>query len=206
MSTTQIDKLNKHPADIYFSLKLTVFCQCCLQPLARDELFLLSISVLGSRNVVKDPFMRIPDTKLFMSQLSPIAREQLLPELKLGQILQARVLSENLNGNIKLQIGNSKVIAQTQLAATPGQTLTLQVDKTGPLPELKLLALTSMQEIQTQAIKSVLPRQRPLSELFANLLDFNRSPESNAASRETKQAIQSLISRLLSTEHPKFTE
>lgn len=150
--------------------------------------------------------MRIPDTKLLLPQLTPISRETLPHNLKLGQILRATVLSENLNGILKLQIGGTKVIAQTQLAATPGQTLTLQVDKAGALPELKLVALTSMQEIHTQAMKSVLPRQRPLSELFVNLLDVNRSPVSNTTSGEIKQAIHSLISQLLSTQHPKFSE
>lgn len=150
--------------------------------------------------------MRIPDLKLSLPIPTQPNREQLLQSLKPGQVLQARALSENLNGSIQLQIGVNKLIAQTQLLVKPGQPLTLQVDKTGLLPELKLISLPSLQQQQANALKQILPRQQPLPPLFENLLGLAKASGAGTAPAEVKQSIQTLLSRILPAEHPDFRQ
>jgi hypothetical protein len=148
--------------------------------------------------------IRITPSSLLSGQLPISSREPLLHDLKLGQILQARVLSENHGGQVKLLVGDSKLVAHTSLQVTRGQNLTLQVNKTGPLPELRLLSLSDSQQLQTQALKRMLPRQRPLSELFERLHQLQSS--SNPPDGRIKQAMQELVERLISVEHPRFRQ
>jgi hypothetical protein len=150
--------------------------------------------------------MRIPDTKLFLPLPTSSSREQLLQNLKPGQILQATALSENTHGNIKLQIGVTRLIAQTQLAVKPGQPLTLLVDKTGDLPELKLLQLPSLKQLQTNALKSILPRHQPLPPLFERLIALTGMPQEKGASEPVRQAANALLERILPLDHPQFKQ
>ena len=150
--------------------------------------------------------MRIPSTKLFLPLPPPASREQLLENLKPGQILQATALSENTNGNIKLRIGVTRLIAQTQLAVKTGQPLTLLVDKTGDLPELKLLQLPSLKQLQSNALKSILPRHQPLPPLFERLTSLVDMPQEKGASEPIRQATQSLLERILPLDHPQFKQ
>jgi hypothetical protein len=159
-----------------------------------------------SKPLLTYAMLRIPSATLYLPQLPPASKQPLQHTIKLGQILQASVLSENLNGEIKLQIGSSRLLAKTQLSVTPGQQLTLQVEKMGPLPELKLLSLAAKQDLPGLAMKSVLPKQRPLSDLFENLQRVNRSLPSTQTTAEIKQNVQGLITRILAVEHPEFRQ
>ena len=150
--------------------------------------------------------MRIPETKPLLPQLKPPGREQLLQNLRLGQVVQAVALSENLEGQIRLRIGAIKLLAQTRLMTTPGQTLTLQVDKEGNFPVLKLLSQVSSHQVQSNAIKSALPRQLPLPELFQQLRRIDQATTSDNPPSEIKLAVRELIGRLLSPEQAQFRE
>lgn len=113
--------------------------------------------------------MQITGTKLLFPPSSNALREPLLQNLKPGQILQGTALSENIDGKLSLQIGVTRLIAETQLSVRPGQALTLQVLKTETLPELRLLTLPSMAELKAVALKTLLPRQQPLPQVFKAL-------------------------------------
>lgn len=150
--------------------------------------------------------IHIPPPTLLIPQLPTLAQQPLLHALKLGQILQARVLSENLDGQIKLSIGDSKLTAQTPMQVTSGQKLTLQVIRTGPLPELKLLSQTEPLQLQAEALKRFLPKQRPLTELFEKLSPIANSPSRTPAQDQIKPAVQALLARLPALEHPQFRQ
>ncbi|MEN8166626.1 MAG: flagellar hook-length control protein FliK [Pseudomonadota bacterium] len=150
--------------------------------------------------------MRIPSTRLLLPLPASASREQLLQNLKPGQILQATALSENTRGNIKLQIGVTRLIAQTQLAVKPGQPLTLLVDKTGDPPELKLLQLPSLKQHQANALKHILPRQQPLPPLFERLTALTGMPQEKGLSDPVRQAANTLLERVLPLDHPQFKQ
>lgn len=148
--------------------------------------------------------MHIPSAKFILPLPISMPREQLLQNLKPGQILQATVLSENQNGSVKLQIGVTRLIAQTRISVKQGQVLTLQVHKAGDLPELKLLTLPTLQQIQAKALKAILPRQQPIPPLLEKLVQSIGMSGNSAPPSEVKQAFNSLVSRLLATENPEF--
>ena len=148
--------------------------------------------------------IQIPPPTLLIPQLPTIHRAPLLNALKLGQVVQARVLSENLEGLIKLSIGDNKLTAQTQMQVTTGQNLTLEVIRTGPMPQLKLLTQSDPQQLQAEALKRFLPKQRPLTELFERLPSIQSMPNQSSNHGQIKQTIQALLARLLTVEHPQF--
>ena len=150
--------------------------------------------------------IQIPPATLLLTQLPKTPRESIPHVLKLGQILQARVLSENLAGRIKLSIGGTELTARTPLQVTAGQSLTLQVISTAPLPELKPLSLSSPPPLQNEALKRILPRQRPLSELFELLPQLRSMKSHNPAQDQIKQAVQALVEHLLRVDHPRFRQ
>ncbi len=152
--------------------------------------------------------MRIPSVKLLLPlttpMTTPMTREPLLQNLKPGQILQGTVLTENQNGKVQLRIGITRLIAQTQLSVRPGQTLTLQVNKAGDLPELKLLTLPTLQKLQAKALMAVLPRQNSISPLLDKLIHTTSKSGNINPLPEVTQASKSLLGKILSTEHPEF--
>ncbi|MEN8178437.1 MAG: flagellar hook-length control protein FliK [Pseudomonadota bacterium] len=148
--------------------------------------------------------MRIPGANLFIPLPASMPKEQLLQSLKPGQILRGTALSENQHGSVRLQIGVTRLIAQTQVSVRPGQPLTLQVDKTGDFPELRLLTHPTLQQQQAKALKSILPRQQPIPQLLDKLVHLTDSAAKTVLPTEVKQAFQSLLARLPSTENPDF--
>ncbi len=121
-----------------------------------------------------------------------------LESLKVGQQLLARVLAVQSNGNVSLQLNNAILNAQTNLPLTQGQTLSLLIAQLGKQIVLKPSAQSSKQLILNQAMREVLPQQKPLNELFT-ALKKQLKPDRNAAriiptpiSQMIKQVIQSL--------------
>ena len=123
--------------------------------------------------------MEIFDTKILLPLPTVEPGKSLLEQLQPGQIVRGTALSENINGTLRLQIGVTRLIAQTTLSVPTGQALTLQVEKAGNLPELRVLTLPSMEQVKSAALKQVLPRQQPLPQLFKLLTqvasDSNRA-------------------------------
>ncbi len=96
------------------------------------------------------------------------------PDLRawqVGQLLQARVLTDTVNNQVTLRIGQTTLTAQTQTKLSAGQTLTVQVARLGDQPLLKVLpqAPPVLADPLAAALRSALPRQTGLAPLLANL-------------------------------------
>ncbi|KRT55320.1 flagellar hook-length control protein FliK [endosymbiont of Ridgeia piscesae] len=150
--------------------------------------------------------MHITHLKLTGQLSPPPSREQLLNSLKPGQLLKATALSDNINGSVRLQIGVTKLIAQTQLAIKTGQQLTLSVEKAGELPELKLVTGRSLAEIQNTMLKSILPRQQPLTQLFQRFAELLSSPASRELPESLRQSIGQITQQLLTSARPELIQ
>jgi hypothetical protein len=148
--------------------------------------------------------MQIPITQILLPSSSQISREPLLQNLKPGQILQGTAMSGNIDGRLSLQIGVTRLIAQTQLSVRPGQTLTLQVVKNDILPELRLLMPPTLTSLKALALKSMLPRQQPLPEVFKALTQVIRAPARERIPAEIKQQAVKLMQNLPTTSNPQF--
>jgi hypothetical protein len=149
--------------------------------------------------------MEIPSTKIVLPLPTIEPGKSLLEQLKPGQILRGTALSENINGMVRLQIGVTRLIAQTTLRVPPGQSLTLKVEKTGNLPELRVLTLPSLEQMKSAALKQVLPRQQPLPKLFEHLTQVTSdTTRANLLPPAVKQAVQSVLARVIPIEDPGF--
>jgi hypothetical protein len=132
----------------------------------------------------------------------------LLQNLKPGQILQGTAMSENVGGKLSLQIGVTRLIAQTQVSIRPGQALTLQVVKTDAMPELRVLTLPSLNELKAAALKTLLPRQQPLPQVFKALTQVMQTPVK--ADTSIPPAVRAEVSAILNqtprVSDPQFRE
>ncbi len=150
--------------------------------------------------------MRIPGSNIVLPLPNALPQENPIQNLKPGQILQATALSDTQNSQLKLQIGVTRLIAQTQVAIKSGQQLTLSVEKGGKFPELRLLTTLSREQLQANALKMLLPRQQPLAQLFDKIAAQLSNTSSNPAPGNVRQAIDGLVGRLLSTDQPQFQQ
>ncbi|RDH85792.1 MAG: flagellar hook-length control protein FliK [endosymbiont of Escarpia spicata] len=150
--------------------------------------------------------MRIPGSNIVLPLPNALPRENPIQNLKPGQILQATALSDTQNSQLKLQIGVTRLIAQTQVSIRSGQHLTLSVEKGGEFPELRLLTNLSREQLQANALKTLLPRQQPLAQLFDKIAIQLSNTSSNPAPGNVRQAIEGLVGRLLSTDQPQFQQ
>ncbi|RLJ17218.1 flagellar hook-length control protein FliK [bacterium endosymbiont of Escarpia laminata] len=150
--------------------------------------------------------MRIPGSNIVLPLPNAQPRENPIQNLKPGQILQATALSDTQNSQLKLQIGVTRLIAQTQVAIKSGQQLTLSVEKGGKFPELRLLTTLSREQLQANALKMLLPRQQPLAQLFDKIAIQLSNSSSNPAPGNVRQAIEGMVGRLLSTDQPRFQQ
>lgn len=82
-----------------------------------------------------------------------------------GQILKAVVLEANGNGRFVLDIGGNRLSANSQAALSPGQILQLQVTKTEPQIELKIVTDTLSRFVGRSL--TLLGKNIDLSGLFA---------------------------------------
>ncbi len=141
--------------------------------------------------------MPIPITQILLPSAIQTTREPLLQNLKPGQILQGTAMSENINGRLSLQIGVTRLIAQTQLSVRPGQPLTLQVVSADKTPELRVLLPVTLESLKAAALKSLLPRQQPLPEAFKALLQVvQASAKEPAFPPAVREQAQALLQRL----------
>ncbi|MBA1446673.1 MAG: flagellar hook-length control protein FliK [Chromatiales bacterium] len=150
--------------------------------------------------------MRIPGSNIVLPLPNALPQENPIQNLKPGQILQATALSDTQNSQLKLQIGVTRLIAQTQVAIKSGQQLTLSVENGGKFPELRLLTTLSREQLQANALKMLLPRQQPLAQLFDKISAQLSNTSSNPAPGNVRQAIDGLVGRLLSTDQPQFQQ
>ncbi|MES9829032.1 MAG: flagellar hook-length control protein FliK [Candidatus Thiodiazotropha sp.] len=150
--------------------------------------------------------MEISGSKIVLPLPTIEPGKSLIEQLQPGQILRGTALSENINGTIRLQIGVTRLIAQTTLRVPSGQALTLQVEKSGNLPELRVLTRPSLEQMKSAALKQVMPRQQPLPQLFKHLTQVTSSDSTRASPLPpaVKQAVQSILARVIPIEDPGF--
>lgn len=84
----------------------------------------------------------------------------LLTQLKLGQIVPARVLHSGGSGLVRLQIGAQQIIAQTRANLQAGALLQLRVTSTGQLPQLRIENPGRPLEDRSLILRSVLGTQQ----------------------------------------------
>ncbi len=98
---------------------------------------------------------------------------------QVGQVLLAVVVGAAPEGGVQLRVDGRALTAQTSLTLSAGQTLELEVVRTEAPLLLKLRPAAPAEDdqarIETQAWRQALPRQIPLTALFAELARFIRA-------------------------------
>ena len=148
--------------------------------------------------------MPIPITQILLPSSTQTAREPLLQNLKPGQILQGTAMSGNIDGRMSLQIGVTRLIAETRLNVRPGQPLTLQVIHAEKTPELRVLLPPTLESLKATALKNLLPKQLPLSEAFRALTQAVRETSRESLPPAVKTQALTLVSRLPAPSDPGF--
>ncbi len=92
-----------------------------------------------------------------------------LKNMQPGQQFQASVLSDTSQNLVRLKIGVTEFIAQTQVSLRANQKITLDVIKSGEMPELRLVREAEIRNYQADILRSILPKQIPMQRLYANL-------------------------------------
>ena len=111
--------------------------------------------------------------------------------------MRAEVLTVSGNGNITLRIGGSEVSARSPVTLNPGQQILLDVIKTDPLPELRLVLQASVHQIQTEALRSILPKQIPLPKLLQTLQQLVAPGTRLPTGQEAQAQVQALLASRL---------
>lgn len=97
---------------------------------------------------------------------------------KLGQILDATVMTHLSPQRMLLRIGNSTLLAQSHTLIprdliTDGSRIRVQLERGGDLPTLKLI--TTPDSATQTAMRLWIPRQQPLTQLFADFAHLSRT-------------------------------
>ena len=142
------------------------------------------------------------------SQLGVKSVAALLAQLQPGQQVAAVVETQLAENSFLLKLGDNGpgLRAQTLLKLLPGQTLTLEVTRTGATPELKVLPPTDQtpsvatSTIQ-QALREFLPKQQSVSGLMTTLSQLIGLPQPDekalsALPEPIRNAIQSTMDAL----------
>ncbi len=136
---------------------------------------------------------------LATAEVQPVARPLLFNP---GEVLKGFVLQSGTNNRVLLQIGDSRVIADTQTPLKAGEQLVLRVEETGPKTILQILG-ESYPEAQKINQYLILNRSQPrsLSDIFLVLkqkLDATALSETHPESlkedaRKISQLMESLV-------------
>ncbi len=124
--------------------------------------------------------------------------ERLLGDLRPGQRLTAVVAEGPRTGEALLRIAGQLVQARTgELKLTPGQVLRLEVLSSGKLPELRLLEAARPTDILREALRQILPQQRPLAPSLGALAQLAARPDlSRLIGAEAARLLRDLVQRL----------
>lgn len=103
---------------------------------------------------------------------------------RVGQVLEARVVSSPSSGSVTLKVGDLVLTTKGPLPERLLQgPLQLQVQSTGAQPTLKIITPGVPPETPaTEALRRALPRQLPLPPLLANLAGLAARPSETLAS------------------------
>jgi len=144
--------------------------------------------------------MEIGSTPQLLQSTILTLSEPAIKSWQVGQLLNAILLEATSAGNIDLKIGNITLQASGNLLnAVQGQHLKLEVIRTDPKPELRIVTTTpATEEPVAEVLKVLLPRQLPLTPLLANLsfLMGEGSRTLPALPRQLDQTIKKMIGDL----------
>jgi hypothetical protein len=113
--------------------------------------------------------MQISDTTIQLQLQIANKVDNLLQNLRTGQILHAKTLSATRNGTLQVQIGQTVLTAQSNISIPTGTKLILSVSQGGELPQLNILPTITPKQLLQQAAINTLPQQQPLQPLLQNL-------------------------------------
>ncbi|QKQ27286.1 hypothetical protein [Candidatus Reidiella endopervernicosa] len=98
-----------------------------------------------------------------------------LSNWKVGESLLAVARESSQQGRVMLQIGNLAVEAKSDQPIRAGQQLQLVVERLTPSPVMRVVDNIQPPSPQSIALKNLLPLQRPISELLANLTQLTQT-------------------------------
>lgn len=123
-----------------------------------------------------DPHVKIPATLQPLIDATRRVPPALLQRLQVGQVLEARVLAQVHTHHLRLQIGRTELVARSQVGIAPGTRLTLEVVRSQPQPELRILRPMTRVEQQQAAMRSAMRRQLPAAEVRHALAELRNRP------------------------------
>ncbi|UTW45441.1 flagellar hook-length control protein FliK [bacterium SCSIO 12696] len=95
---------------------------------------------------------------------------------RVGQILEAVVLSRSASERLQIRIGNAQLEARSQAPIQAGDRVLLKVLSAGTSPTLQVVPAAvpsgASAELVNQALRQLLPRQLPTERVLNNLLDI----------------------------------
>ena len=116
---------------------------------------------------------------------------------KIGQILNAIVLSNSHQGRVAIRIGNMELTASTNIALRQNTPLELKVAQLQPTLQLRILHPGGDNPLQDAMLK-MLPQQTSLAPLLAELV-FNAQAKPHTAAPSPLQAVIKNLFAALST-------
>jgi len=122
-----------------------------------------------------------------------------LKQLEPGQLLDAIVKSSLSEQLVKIQIANTQLIASTTAKLVEGQLLKLEVLKTEPMLELKIIRPSLPESAQQQILRLSLPKQLPLQQLI-NQLPGLLQVKTNGLSSATQLTLEHILSQSISSD------
>ncbi len=117
--------------------------------------------------------------------------------LHVGQRLDAMVLERAKAGTVKLAIGTHTVTARTALPLSSGTVIGLEVVRTGPQPELRLIPSSRPAGLIAEALKTALPRQMPLAQALQQIAMVLEGGASSLPPG-LREALRTLLDNLIS--------
>ncbi|AKH19549.1 flagellar hook-length control protein FliK [Sedimenticola thiotaurini] len=138
---------------------------------------------------ITDP---ISNPRLFIEQTRANALQQLRP----GQVVQAVVEAPASKGIAQLNVGGVSVPVKTGIQLATGQQLTLDVVKSGNMPEFQVVREATAASTRALALKDVLPKQLPLNQLLDSLKALSTPSLSGSANGGLPAGTQNAVGKL----------
>ena len=156
------------------------------------------------KHVMKAPVIKPPSTAAHFGRLHPGFSNQQVPSaIKVGQLVDAFVLSSDHYGQVKLRIGDAVLTASTNINVPPNSHLRLQVKQLRPQLILQLIPstgeMTGFKALQ-DAVASLLPRQDGLAPSLASLLHKTFASSKSREQQYLRTLIHALV-RAISERH-----
>ena len=152
--------------------------------------------VYTANTAIKEPpciFMDIPGPIPSSATLTLSNTPPALP-WRVGQRLDAQVITLIGPGKVSLKIGGAMLEARTSLATAIGQHLHLEVIRSDNQVVLRIISPTPQENTLTAALRAVLPQQQPLQTIFSHFAALLSSP--SGLSPATTMLLKQLVEQL----------